>query len=54
MDLSVAVPRSAVASIVFLESHIPAEHPSASVLGEERLGAGVAIAYTRRRVPLSA
>jgi serine protease Do len=47
MDLSVAVPRSAVASIVFLESRIPAEHPSASVLGEERLGAGVAIGADR-------
>ena len=47
MDLSVAVPRSAVASIVFLESQIPAKHPSAAILGEERLGAGVAVAPDR-------
>jgi len=43
MDVSVAIPRSAIASIVFIESDIPATHPSASILGEERLGAGVAV-----------
>ena len=47
MDVSVAIPRSAVASIVFLESRIPAAHPSAPILGEERLGAGVAVAPDR-------
>ncbi len=47
MDVSVAVPRSAVASIVFIESKIPAAHPSAPILGEERLGAGVAVAPDR-------
>jgi S1-C subfamily serine protease len=47
MDVSVAVPRSAVASIVFIESNIPAAHPSAPILGEERLGAGVAVAPDR-------
>ncbi|HWW94743.1 MAG TPA: S1C family serine protease [Vicinamibacteria bacterium] len=29
---------------MFLRSEIPAQHPSAAVLGEERLGAGVAVA----------
>jgi serine protease Do len=47
MDVSVAIPRSAVASIVFIESDIPATHPSASILGEERLGAGVAVGPDR-------
>jgi len=47
MDVSVAIPRSAVASIVFIESGIPATHPSAPILGEERLGAGVAVAPDR-------
>lgn len=47
MDVSVAIPRSAVASIVFIESNIPAAHPSAAILGEERLGAGVAVAPDR-------
>jgi hypothetical protein len=36
-----------VSSVVFLESHVPATHPSAAVLGEERLGAGVAVAPDR-------
>jgi S1-C subfamily serine protease len=29
--------------VVFLRASIPAEHPSASILGEERMGAGVAV-----------
>jgi serine protease Do len=29
--------------VVFLRSTIPAEHPSAAILGEERMGAGVAV-----------
>jgi len=47
MDASVAVPRSAIASIVFLETRIPESHPSAAILGQERLGAGVAVAPDR-------
>jgi S1-C subfamily serine protease len=47
MDASVAVPRSAIASIVFLETRVPPAHPSASILGEERLGSGVAVAPDR-------
>ena len=47
MDVSIAIPRSAVASIVFIESSIPAAHPSAPILGEERLGAGVAVTPDR-------
>ena len=30
--------------MVFLRASIPAEHPSAQILGEERMGAGVAVA----------
>jgi S1-C subfamily serine protease len=41
------IPRGAAASLVHFESRIPAEHPSAPLLGEERLGAGVAIAPDR-------
>ena len=33
--------------MVFLRAEIPAEHPSASILGEERMGAGVAVAPDR-------
>jgi S1-C subfamily serine protease len=32
-----------VPSVVFLESRIPASHPSAAILGAERLGTGVAV-----------
>ena len=34
----------AAASVVYLRAGIPARHPSASILGEERTGAGVAVA----------
>jgi len=47
MDSTVAIPRSAVASLVFVESRIPNTHPSAAILGEERLGAGVAVGPER-------
>jgi len=47
VDGLVAIPRSAAFSVVFLRSTIPAEHPSAALLGEERLGAGVAIGPDR-------
>ena len=43
LDSLVSIPRRAVASLVFLRSEIPADHPSAAVLGEERMGAGVVI-----------
>lgn len=35
--------RGVVSSIVFLRSRIPARHPSAAVLGEERMGSGIAV-----------
>jgi len=47
VDALVAIPRSAAFSVVFLRSTVPAEHPSAALLGEERFGAGVAIASDR-------
>ena len=43
MDSPVVVARRTAPSIVFLRSEIPAEHPSALVLGEERMGTGVAV-----------
>ena len=43
MDSPVSIPRSAASSLVFLRSQIPAAHPSAAVLGEERMGSGVAV-----------
>jgi S1-C subfamily serine protease len=36
-----------VPSVVFLRSEIPANHPSAPILGEERMGAGVAVTANR-------
>jgi S1-C subfamily serine protease len=47
LDSPVAVARSAVPSLVFLRSEIPARHPSAAILGEERIGAGVAVGADR-------
>ncbi len=44
MDCPVIIPREAIPTTVFLHSRIPARHPSAVVLGEERLGTGVAVA----------
>lgn len=43
MDSPVSIPRAAAASLVFLQSRIPEAHPSAAVLGEERMGSGVAV-----------
>jgi S1-C subfamily serine protease len=43
VDSSVAIPRSAVPSVVFLRSEVPEAHPSAAVLGTERMGAAVAV-----------
>lgn len=47
MDSPVAVARAAVPSLVFLRSQVPARHPSAAILGEERIGAGVAVGADR-------
>jgi S1-C subfamily serine protease len=33
--------------VTFLQAGIPAEHPSAAILGEERMGAGVAVSSDR-------
>jgi S1-C subfamily serine protease len=44
MDSPVCIPRAVVSSVVFLRSEIPESHPSAAVLGDERMGAGVAVA----------
>ena len=47
MDAPVTVPRIVVPSVVFLRSEVPAAHPSAAMLGTERLGTGVAVAEDR-------
>jgi S1-C subfamily serine protease len=47
LDSPVAVARSAVPSLVFVRSEVPQRHPTAAVLGEERIGAGVAVAANR-------
>jgi S1-C subfamily serine protease len=47
MDAPVSIAREAVISLIFLRSRVPAAHPSAAILGEERLGAGVAVAPRR-------
>jgi S1-C subfamily serine protease len=47
VDSPVAIARAAVPSLVYLRSEIPARHPSAAILGEERMGAGVAVASDR-------
>jgi len=47
LDSPVAVARAAVPSLVYLRSEIPARHPSAAILGEERMGAGVAVGPDR-------
>lgn len=43
MDSPVLIPRVASASVVYLRAEIPAKHPSAAILGEERMGAAVAV-----------
>jgi serine protease Do len=43
VDSPVLIPRVASASVVYLRAEIPAKHPSAAILGEERMGAGVAV-----------
>jgi len=47
LDSPVAVARAAVPSVVFLRAEIPARHPSAAILGEERIGVGVAVGADR-------
>src|SRR6188768_1184889 len=47
MDAPVTVPRNVVPSVVFLRSEVPPAHPSAAMLGTERLGTGVAVAEDR-------
>ena len=47
MDAPVTVPRNVVPSVVFLRCEVPAAHPSAAMLGTERLGTGVAVAEDR-------
>ncbi|HUG53118.1 MAG TPA: S1C family serine protease [Vicinamibacteria bacterium] len=47
MDALLSIPREATPAVVFLRSEVPAEHPSASILGQERIGAGVAVAPDR-------
>ncbi len=43
MDSPVSIPRAVVPSVVFLRCEIPESHPSTAVLGQERMGAGVAV-----------
>jgi S1-C subfamily serine protease len=43
VDAHVVIAQDTVPSVVFLRSQVPARHPSAAVLGEERMGAGVAV-----------
>jgi S1-C subfamily serine protease len=43
VDSLVFIPRTVVSSVVFLRSEVPDNHPSAAVLGSERMGAGVAV-----------
>jgi S1-C subfamily serine protease len=47
MDALLTIPREATPAVVFLRCEIPAEHPSSAILGQERLGAGVAVAGDR-------
>lgn len=43
MDSPISIPRAVVPSVVFLRTEIPESHPSTAVLGQERMGAGVAV-----------
>ena len=43
-DSPLLIPRVAAASVVYLRARIPERHPSASILGDERSGAGVVVA----------
>jgi serine protease DegS len=43
MDAHVSLAREAASSVVYLHAQVPAQHPTAGVLGEERQGCGVAV-----------
>jgi S1-C subfamily serine protease len=47
LDSPVSIPRANVSSVIFLRSEVPENHPSAPILGEERMGAGVAVGPQR-------
>jgi S1-C subfamily serine protease len=47
MDSRIDVARELAPSVAFLKSHIPSQHPSALVLGQERLGSGVVVEEDR-------
>jgi len=47
VDALVTVPHSVVESTLFLQAQIPPDHPSVVALGDERAGAGVAVAPDR-------
>ena len=47
LDALVSIPRSAVSAVMHLRSTVPAGHPSAEILGEERMGTGVAVGAHR-------
>ena len=47
MDALLTIPREATPAVVFLRSEIPPDHPSSAILGQERLGTGVAVAEDR-------
>src|SRR5258707_14489561 len=47
MDALLTTPREAPPAVVFLRSETPADHPSSAILGQERLGTGVAVAGDR-------
>ena len=47
MDSPILIPRAAASSLAVLRSEIPADHPSAGILGEERFGVAVAVAPGR-------
>ena len=47
MDSHVSIARGVAPSVVSFESRIPADHPSAPILGEDRLGAGVVVGPDR-------
>lgn len=44
MDSTLAPAYQALPSLVFVRAEIPARHPTAAILGEERMGSGVATA----------
>ncbi len=43
MDAPVSIAHAAVPSLALLHAHVPSDHPSAGVLGDERKGIGVAV-----------